>query len=270
MGDTLLAYPDRTRDAATTLSGGSWSGTLPLANLKDRLITKVARSTNALATSTQWVTDMGSAQDAKILALLGHNISLAGTIRVRFYSDAGPTTLVYDTGILYVWPQTFGAAELAAYPHNWILPLPNVVTARYRKWEITDTANAAGYVELGRGWQGPAWQPDYGIVYSGELGYEQRATVTESLGGVPWTDQRSPRRAGTITFPFLTAVERRTAMLLQKTVGNSGEVLYVENQAHQAEDLLLFAFPATLRQLSPIRQAGFNSNEMPLGLVENL
>lgn len=271
MGSTLLAYPDLTRDAATTLSGGSWSAGLPLANLKDRVIKKVARSTNDDAASTQWVSDMGAAVDTKILALLGHNISLAGTIRVRAYSDSGLTTMVHDTGILYAWPQTFGAAELATYPNHWVLPLAAIVTAQYWKWEIVDTANAAGYVEVGRAWMGPVWSPTIGAGYGAELGYEARATVTESLGGVLWSDGKLPRRATTITFPSLDdESERDTAMIFQKTIGNSGEVLYVESTSHDAKRLLLYAFPATVRQPSKIRMASFNANELPMELIESL
>lgn len=268
MGNTLLAYPDRTLTA--TLSGGSWSATLPLANLKDRLISKVARTANDDADSTQWVEDLGAAMDVKVLALLGHNIGLAGTVRVRAYSDAGLTTLVHDTGTLYAWPQTFGAAELAAYPNQWILPLADIVTARYWKWEIVDTANPAGYVEVGRSWLGPAWQPTEGVSYGDDIGYEPRAEVTESLGGTQWSDGKAPRRAGSISFPGLSDDERRTAMLFQKTIGNSGEILYVEDVNHTDQDLLLFAFPATVRQMSRIRMAMFNRNEMPMEIMESL
>jgi hypothetical protein len=270
MGNTLLAYPDRTLGAATVLSGGSWQAGLPLANLKERLISRVARSSNALSASTQWVEDLGSPCVVRVVSLLGHNIGLAGTVRVRGYSDAGLTVLVYDTGIQFAWPQTFTTADVLVQPNNWIFPLAVAQTARYWKWEVVDTGNVAGYVQLGRCWLGPVWQPITGIVYGSELGYEQRTVVTESLAGVPWFDQRLPRRAGTITFPSLIAIERRTAMLFQKTIGNSGEILYVEDCTQAPEDMLLYAFPATVRQVSAIRSAYYNASELPMGLVENL
>ena len=270
MGNTALAYPDLTCDLPTILSGGLWSTALPLSNLKDRLIAKVARSANALATSTQWVEDLGSAREVGIVALLNHNISLAGTVRVRGYSNSGLTALVHDTGTLYAWPQTFAAKDVGEHPSNWILPLPTTVSARYWKVEIVDTTNVTGCVQAGRSWLGPVWKPEDGIVYGGVLGYEARSVITESLGGVPWSDQQVSRRAGTVTFPRLTDAERRTAMLFQKTVGNSGEVLYVENVNAAAEDLLLYAFPALVRQPKPIRAAAFNASELPMDLVELL
>jgi len=270
VGNTALAYPDLTCDLPTILSGGLWSTALPLSNLKDRLIAKVARSANALATSTQWVEDLGSAREVGIVALLNHNISLAGTVRVRGYSNSGLTALVHDTGTLYAWPQTFAAKDVGEHPSNWILPLPTTVSARYWKVEIVDTTNVTGCVQAGRSWLGPVWKPEDGIVYGGVLGYEARSVITESLGGVPWSDQQVSRRAGTVTFPRLTDAERRTAMLFQKTVGNSGEVLYVENVNAAAEDLLLYAFPALVRQPKPIRAAAFNASELPMDLVELL
>jgi hypothetical protein len=270
MGNTLLAYPDRTLDVAASLSGGSWLGGLPLANLQNRLISKVARSANVLAASTLFVVDLGVPRAVRTLALIGHNISLAGTVRMRGYSDAGLAVLIYDTATQFAWPQTFISDDVQANPANWVWPASSPVTARYWKVEIVDTANASGYVQLGRCWIGPAWQPALGIVYGDEIGYEQRSVITESLGGVPWVNQLLPRRAGTITFPSLTNIEKRTGMIFQKTVGNSGEVLYVQDLTHAPEDMLLYAFPATVRQVSPLKSVYYNSSEMPMGLIENL
>jgi hypothetical protein len=270
MGNTLLAYPDRSLDPATTLSGGSWSAGLPIANLKDRLLTKVARTADTLAASSQWVENLGQPRDVKVIAVMGHNLSLPGTVRVRAYSDVGLATLLYDTGVLSAWPLSFTADDVLVQPPNLILPLTTIVTAQFWKFELVDTANAAGYLQVGRAWLGPAWQPTLGIIYGDEIGYEPRSVVTESLGGVTWVDQRLPKRAGTITFPGLTGIEKRTAMIFQKTIGNSGEVLYLQDVTHAAEDMLLYAFPATVRQVNPIRSAYYNASEMPMGLIENL
>lgn len=273
MASTILAYPDRTRETATVLTGGAWSTALPLANLKTRPIKQPARTADALAASTQWVVNLGSAMDVRVVALLGHNLSLAATIRARAYSDSGLTQLVHDTGTVNAYPVTFGAKERTAYPNNWILPLASIVTAQYWKWEITDTANAAGYLEIGRCWIGPAWQPSTGISYGDSLGYEPQETVTESHGGNGYTDGKLPRRAGAISFPQLkdaSSDERDTAMIFQKTIGLSGEIIYIEHADATAKQHLLYSFPATVRQMSPIRLAGYDRSEMPLEIIESL
>lgn len=253
------------------ITGTGWSSNLPLANLKDKVVSKTARSVNALAASTYFTVDLGTARDVKVLSAIAHNISAAGTIRVRGYSDAGLTNVVLDTGTLNTWPTGFTAEDVAAYPKNWTLVLPIEKTARYWKWEITDTANPAGYVELGRAWMGPAWSPTVGIVYGADIGYESRTTVTESLGGVQWGDNRAPRRVTGITFPALAdGDERAKAMMFQKTIDVTGEVLYVEDVNHTVRDMLLYAFPANVRQMSRIRAAAYGVNEMPLELAEIL
>ena len=270
MGNTLLAYPDRTSDATTTFAGGSWQAGLPLINLQNRLLSKVARSTNATAAYTQFVVTLTSPRDVRVIGILGHNISLAGTIRVRGYSDAGLTALVYDTGTQYAWPQTFTTDDVAVQPNNWIWPLPTIATARYWLVEVVDTGNAAGYVQIGRCWLGPAWVPDCGVVYGVNIGYESRSVVSESLGGVIWGNRRTPRRAETISFPSLSMSEMRTALIIQKVLDTTGELIIVLDNTMGAEDLLLHAFPATPRKLSPLRMARFNANEMPMELIENV
>jgi len=269
MGNTLLSYPDYTVDNSTALEGGSWSSSLPLANLQNNLIRKVAESTDALAASTQWVETFSIPRDVRVIGILGHNITLAGTIRVRGYSDAGLTTLVCDTGIQYAWPQTFSAVDVAVWPNNWIWPLPAVVTAKYWEIEIVDTANPAGVIRIGRCWLGPAFEPLYGVTYGAELGYESFSTTTRSLGGVPWHNRKTPLRGGTISFPALTKDEEDIVIIMQKTLDTTGEILFVLSKTAPVQKMLLRAFPCTPRSLSKIRMANLNASEYPMDLLEN-
>lgn len=100
MGKVGIAFPNRFAD--TTLSGGNWTTGLP----RDRLLTKqiadVARTINVRPRSSYlWVT-MSEAKEAGICALVGSNISTAGEIRLRGYSDDPIPTLDLDftTGTL--------------------------------------------------------------------------------------------------------------------------------------------------------------------------
>lgn len=255
-----------------TLSGGSWLSTLPLANLQNALLSKKARSSNALAASTIVLVDLGAtARAIRCIGVLSHNISYAGTIRARGYSDSGYTTLVTgaDTGTVNVWPQSgFTATDAAQYPNNWIYAFTSSKTARYWKIEITDTANSAGYIELGRLWLGEAWEPAVGISYGATLGYEPRDVVEESLGGVRWAERRTPRRVGNFAFDVLTDAEKRQAIIMQKTLGMAGEMLVIMNSAADAVSMLLEAFPATNKQVSPVTYAAYNVNQMPIEVLE--
>lgn len=80
MTNITLAWNNRTDSG--TLSGGSWLTTLPLTNLQNRQVQKVARSTNAATSSTQFQIDLGQARTIGVVALVVHNISVSGYARI--------------------------------------------------------------------------------------------------------------------------------------------------------------------------------------------
>src|SRR5262245_42530055 len=75
-----------------TLSGGSWLVALPLTNLQDRRLARVARSTNDDAASTQFDVDLTVARSIRVISLVNHNLSLAATVRVRSSNTVGNFT----------------------------------------------------------------------------------------------------------------------------------------------------------------------------------
>lgn len=80
MANLTLSWSNRTD--ASTLSGGSWVATLPLSNLQNRQIQRVARSTNVAVTSTQFQIDLGQARNIGVLALVAHNMAVTSKVRV--------------------------------------------------------------------------------------------------------------------------------------------------------------------------------------------
>src|SRR6266702_1507315 len=112
MSNLLLASQNRADECTLTL--GSYAAGLPLNNLKDRQITKVARSTNALAASSLFLAALTTLRPIRVLALINTNCSRDATYRWRVYTDAGLTDLVYDSGTLDVfpaWTLPFGSME---------------------------------------------------------------------------------------------------------------------------------------------------------------
>lgn len=265
---TLLAYPDATVADVTIVSGGAWSGTLPLANLKDQLLKKVARSTDLAAASTTFIVNLGNVVPVQIVALLAHNISVNGTIRVRGYADAGLTNCLYDSGSVRAWPFGFTADMVADYPSNWIYPLPASYPVQYWQVDISDLTNPAGYVQLGRCWLGPVFAPVVPIVYGATLGYDIADEINEAIGAVDWVTIKSPRRRVAMTFPELTAAEKRTVLIMQKTMGKHGEFLWVMDAGQDESEMLLQAFPARLYDVSPFSFVDYNRNELPIGIRE--
>ena len=90
MANIFLAWQNRADEG--TLAGGSWTASLPLTNLQNRTVQKVARSTNVNASSTQFTLDLQQSRVISALALVGHNISVLGKVRVNGSDSAAAWT----------------------------------------------------------------------------------------------------------------------------------------------------------------------------------
>lgn len=209
LATAVIGFPRWTHLA--TWSGGGWLAAYPSSNLGSLPLARVARSTSAATANTQVIVTLDKARPVRMLALVRHNISLSGRLRLRFYSDAARTVLVHDTGWTDVWPivYPYGTVEweddrwwsgrytpeeIEGYP--WLCPvwLPQPYVARAVHVEIDDTANSAGYVEVGMveialGWQ---WSINFG--HGAQHGYRFRSRAVEALGGGKVFDARPKPR----------------------------------------------------------------------------
>jgi len=197
---TVIGYGNQTDDA--TLSGGSWDAAYPLTHLKNRYLFQRARTTDNLATSSQFVVDTGENQTIGLVALVRTNITLNGTVRVKGFSDAGLTTLVYDSGNLPVTVEGEFAHHFA--PSE---------AARYWQVLIVDTVNPAGYIEIGRAFVGwrfmPAVCQDWGMT----IGVESQTVVMQALAGPEFFDSRPNRRVLKGQWSWLTQTEAHDVWL---------------------------------------------------------
>lgn len=118
MSNLLLGWPvysDASVLYTPTLSGGSWSASLPLTNLQDRRLSKVARSASAAITSTQFDLDLKVTRTVGLFAIPKHTLSAAATIRVRgFTSLPILSALDFSTGWSAVGTPTRSGAAFTA------------------------------------------------------------------------------------------------------------------------------------------------------------
>lgn len=286
MGNPLFAFPDRTLGA--TLSGGSWLAGLPLANLKDPLLSKVARSTDDALASTKFDFDLGADRVIRVLAICRHNASAVATARWTFYSDAGRTQLAHDTGWLpfYLnfwpvgaqeweepesWSGTLSAEDLAAYnpkPDLWHV-LAQPIFKRYGRLEVSDTANPDGYFELGRSFIAPALQAVQGVMIDPSAGWQSQTQVEKSLGGVEYFGTRRAARVIAGTCDYLTTAE---GMVMgfdrQRRLDIHGELYFVWDPD---DTLLLYRQRSMLGrfvELDPLAFPYFNGTRNPFSLKE--
>ena len=275
MANYLLAWGNRA-DAAT-LSGGSWSVTLPLNNLKNRQVQRVARSTNDDLTSTQFVVDNGSIKAVQALALVVHNLSAPAKYRITGNDSAVFTTPLYDSGWLDVWPAgiipveqleweddnfwlgTMTAEQRAGYNVPLVHMLTTAQSLRYWQFEFDDTTNPAGYVQFGRLFMAPAFQPVYNASYGASMGYEDPTEVATALSGAEYFDIRGRYRVHSFSLEFLNSNEAHNQVLeLQRLQGTSGEVLIVPNVT-DSTTFVQRSFVGRMQKLSPVSQPYFSA-----------
>jgi hypothetical protein len=108
MANCVFGWPIHS-DAGPTqtpaFSGGSWSASLPLTNVADRRLQKVARSTDALATSTKIIVDLGVARSVGMLAVLIPNLTKSTTPTVQWKGGTSSgASDVYNPGTQQAWP----------------------------------------------------------------------------------------------------------------------------------------------------------------------
>lgn len=277
MANILLAWQNRIDEA--TVLGGSWSASLPLANIQNRQVQKVARSSGVTNAATQFVIDLGQARAVGVLALVVHNVSVSGRVRVTASDSAGFSTLYYDSGFVNVWPTgqipqalleweednfwlgTISSSARAGYQSPFVHILPNPVNMRYWKVEIDDTTNADGFVQIGRVFIARGWRPAVNYSYGAELGFEDPTPIETSLSGAEFFDVRSKFRVFSFRLNFLpTAEAYGQALDLQRVAGVSGEVLLVPD-SDDLGNMPARSFVGRLRNMRPISQpkpAGFD------------
>jgi len=204
---------------SAAISGGSWNASYPLANIKSRFLTKVARS--ALATSgTQFDMDLGAAKIVKVFGLINTNVSASGaTYRLIGANDNGFSSLLYDSGTLSASAQT----------PDLIVRVSTGIIARYWRLIIADTANAAGYIQIGRVFIGNGFTANDNFDYGCERGFKTDTSVVTSIGDIDYFDLRAMRRTTRLTLSWLSDVEASRALVLQRIAGINNEVLLIED-----------------------------------------
>lgn len=246
MANITIGYPNRIDGA--TLSGGSWVSTLPQSNIKDRRLSKLARSTDDSISSSTINIDLGSAKTIGILGIAAHNLSSVGKVRVRGDDDSGFASPLYDSGWIEVYPSgaipqelleweddnfwfgTISPEAIAGYRSPYILMIPSKPVLRYWRIEFDDTSNPDGYIQVGRVFIGDAWTAEYNYSFGASLSFNDPTVVTESLGGEEYFDVRKNPRVHSFELQFLSETEAYARIIdMQRYAGISGEVLVVPN-----------------------------------------
>ncbi|MCC7268501.1 MAG: hypothetical protein IT546_14355 [Caulobacteraceae bacterium] len=285
MAHAILAFGNRADEA--TLSGGDWEATLPLDNLKDRRLGRVARSASLDLADTQFDADFGQLRLFRTVAIVNHNLNDYGRYRIRLSTVADFSSTVADSGWKDAWPAVIPMSQRPwNSPYTWngkwtpeerayltpliVFNLPTSLNARYLRVEFEDPDNPDGYVQAGRLFIGDGWQPVRNMVYGAQIGWESRTEVQEAISGADYFDVRTPARV--VQFG-LEAMSEDEAMVyafdLERRVGVHGECVFLWNP-----DDTIHAprrqFLCRLRTLSMIENPGPNRWRAPFEAKELL
>lgn len=268
MANCMIGFPNRVDTSA--LSGGSWLSSLPLDQFKNRTLGRVARSTDTALASTQLVLDQTAPRAAQVFSLVNHNISTTGRYRLRGSNDLTFATALFDSGWSDVWPIVYpypvlewendswwsgrySEEDIAGYTATLVILLPTAIGARYWWLEIDDQTNNSGYVQAGRIFIGPVWQPSKNASFGLGANLETKTNVQEALGGSEFFDYRKPYRVTTFTLEFLTQDEAfSNAFEIDRRAGVDKEVMWIQDP-DDTSNAIRRRFLGRFRQLNPIQ-----------------
>lgn len=204
--------------------------------------------------------------------------------RVGLQQVGGPQS--YDSGWVDVWPLMWDVGVLPwGHPNAWTRRITEEQISFYRagfvhiadtgyqgrywRWEILDTTNAAGYIDLARLVMSPGYQPSTNFQFGASFGIQDTTAYDESMGGVRFYDRRPQRRVQTMVFDLPDDEILGVMQEMQRELGLSGQVYW----AHASNDtfhLVRRAMLATIKEPSPMEYAYYGRGKLPLTLEEVL
>jgi len=228
VGNAVIGHLNQCDTAV--LSGGSWRSTLPLSNLQNRQMGKVARSTDATTGSTKFDAALASSVPIRVLAFAAHNLSDAALYRVEASNSSGFGALTYDSGWLDVWPAAYLATVTDKGEDIWTKAhvLAATVSSLYWRVLFDDASNPDGYVQIGRLFIGKGFQPEINLQFNGSIGIETATPTQVALNGAEYFDHRPSARVVKASTQFMTENEAMSEVYeIVRRSGIDGEVVFV-------------------------------------------
>lgn len=177
----------------------------------------------------------------------------------------------YDSGVLPVWPALYTTLELEWEDDNWwsgsiatedragytwtLIHIfnQNLYMKQY-KIDLFDSANTDGYVEIGRLFMSPAYQPTKNIGYGESIGYEPNTKILASPSGIEYFDAQNNFRVARFSLNFIDTDEAMSNVFeMQRKQGDSEEILYIFDP-DDVNHKLRRSFLGRMRGMSPIEQ----------------
>ncbi len=248
--------------------------TLPLDNLKSRVRGRITRIPSGAAFEVK-ATFGGDSVRIANAALLWTNLDIDATWRLQGYSDAAWSSQVIDSGTLACIDATalgdldFGIDPLGAnifdpfYGQNFALMwFANTVVASW-KITITNTTNAAGYIDASRLIVGPYFELASNPVYGLGLQWADTTQIWETDGGGPFSDAGNMYRVMTFDLQGIPETDRKKWMDIVRYVGMRRDILVSlmpEGTAAQRRDYSMNCIITALPKFNTVHVQDDTSN----------
>jgi hypothetical protein len=232
----LLSWVNWLDKAATVITASSQASALGPTRLAEPQLRARWRSAPGTINPTLDV-DFGSSREVGVIAMAqpddagGVNAdgealgAMASTDTVRHRLDVttlGAGAVLDTTAIAGGWRAGYGM-------HVYQPSAP--VTARYWRCNLnaTSLSSVPGFMDLGRAWAGPAWQPSRGnIAYGFSEAWGDSAEVQRNpRSGLEFVDLGARQRVVNFAFPVLTEADAAQIRELQRIAGMNRQVLFV-------------------------------------------
>lgn len=285
---TLFEGPEDSyfADFVADLYGLPGTGPLPVSNLKTQLVSEVWRSLSDDPAWTWFRADFGVARLIDVVALINHNITSAGKWRVRLSNDHNFSTTTYDSGLIDAWPSIGGYGALPWGVFQWgdiistqdaayfkissYCILPENITGRYLRIDISDANNPAGYIQAGRCWAAPAWRPSLDMQYGWSIGWVDPSEVSKSRGGQASIKVLPKYRVLSFELADIPEAEMYPNAFdyIDRRKGISGDILVIP-QPSKPELFIHEAIYGRMQSLAPVSNPYFERRSKPF-IVEEL
>ena len=223
-------------DTATLSASPAMVATLPVTNLQDTMRARVARTVGLPA--PQFIRgNFAATQTLSGFVLWRHNLTVAGSLRLKVWDGLNQTgTLLYDSGSInlgvvvgwgeFTWGiDPWGAGAFSSwavsYYVQWFAPVQGALSFEI---QISDPANTAGYMEVGRVFLGAYFEPTTNFEYGVDLSWEEDTEQERTEGGSLRSDNREPWRLLRLDLNEITEGERATLMEILRINGKRNEV----------------------------------------------
>ena len=217
----LFSWINHVDRSGASLSASQTAGDLTPSNMAKPQVATPWRTTSL----TAWgQVDFGADVAIGCVALRFRRVNgsvppTTGTVQHQLDADGGTpgTGAVYDS--------TAVALNVdAEYGYHLTVP-SSEQTARY--WRFTFAVSGVTFIDVGRAWAGPIFQPKHGIGFPHSDVWFDRSAVSAALrSGVEWVDPRAFQRAIGINLGAVEEDEKASARGLMRTAGVSGQMLF--------------------------------------------